>query len=245
MRVSFAFIFSDVSFESLYLSIVFFYCFIVFFKSNRKCRWRLTLYMSVLIAGAVLTSARTGLFVLFVTLFAFVFFKLKKGIYKILLVIVLLLLMYIVIRVFYYVRSDEALLADTGRFDGYKKALSLLLEKPFIGYGFSRDYISEIMGCAIPHFSILQYAVHGGVVYSIMLIYNQYHIFKYAVRRKSVFVWPHLMILMGCCFIPDMLATRFISLITMLIVLDWQYSNSIKDDTQNNPLLLVRSKSIA
>jgi hypothetical protein len=216
MRQACAFIFSDVSFLSLYLSLIAFYCFRVFFK---KHNFIMLTYMLVITLGMLLSSARTGLFVLFVFIFIYVFFKQKNIINKVFLCLILLIFSYVFLQFFYTIRAESNLLSDSGRFQGYLRALSLLFDRPFIGYGFSRDYISSLMGCSIPHFSFLQYAIHGGILYSLVLLYNQYCIFKYAVVKKSFYVWQHAMILIGCCFIPDIFASRFLTMIILLIII--------------------------
>lgn len=49
----------------------------------------------------------------------------------------------------------------SGRDEGYLKAIDLVFDKPFLGYGFSKEYIVDLTNEPIPHFSFLQYIVHG------------------------------------------------------------------------------------
>ncbi|WP_430609389.1 O-antigen ligase family protein [Enterococcus sp. DIV1411a] len=222
-RELFYYLFSDVSHGTLYLALTIFCAFDFLKTLHGKEKNKYIFFMLVSLIGCAVTSARTGLYVLFVFLFLYILIKQKGFVRKFVSVIAFIILITVAFKLLMIVRPQTDLsqaLSSSGRTNGYLAALQLLFEHPFVGYGFSRDYISSLLGFEIPHLSILQYAVHGGILYSFLLYLNQLLIYSYAAKNKSIFAWLIAIIVVGTCLVPDMFATRFLTIITMVALME-------------------------
>ncbi|MGH1783587.1 hypothetical protein ABE872_09800 [Enterococcus gallinarum] len=222
-RELFYYLFTDVSHGTLYLALTVFCAFDMFKQLKRFEKLKYIFFITVSLAGAALTSARTGLVILFAFLFIYILFKQRGIAKKILSILGFAVLLYISLTLFLMVRPQTDLssaLSGSGRIEGYLSALGFLFKKPLLGYGFSRDYISNLLGYDIPHLSILQYSIHGGIFYALIMYYNQFLIFLYSAKHKSTFAWLIAIVIVGTCLIPDMFATRFLTIIVMVALME-------------------------
>ena len=222
-RELYYYLFTDVSHGTLYLALTIFCAFDMFKQLKRSDKLKYLFFIIISLTGAALTSARTGLVILFAFLFVYILFKQKGFLKKTLSIISFGLLLYVSVNIFLIVRPQTDLasaFSGSGRIEGYLSALDFLFKKPLIGYGFSRDYISNLLGYDIPHLSILQYSIHGGIFYALIMYYNQFLIFLYSAKRNSTFAWLIAIVIVGTCLIPDMFATRFLTIIVMVALME-------------------------
>ncbi|OUZ36730.1 hypothetical protein A5885_000918, partial [Enterococcus sp. 8E11_MSG4843] len=63
-------------------------------------------------------------------------------------------------------------------------------------------------------------SIHGGIFYALIMYYNQFLIFLYSAKRNSTFAWLIAIVIVGTCLIPDMFATRFLTIIVMVALME-------------------------
>ncbi|MCT1216012.1 O-antigen ligase domain-containing protein [Latilactobacillus curvatus] len=226
-RILTCYLFTDISHGTLYLGTAAFW--LLYTTKNKKSSTKEYFLILIISLGSAITSARTGLFILGGFIFVYILFGQKNVLKRIGLLFVFLIIAYLSFEFLQSVRQIDnvnELTNSSGRTHGYKMALIALKGSPWIGYGYSRNYIATMLGDTVPHLSILQYALHGGIFFALTLYYNQFLIFLDAVNKKSVFSWLLAMVLIGTCLIPDLFATRYI---TLLVVLSLAYKNESLD----------------
>lgn len=222
-RVSFNFLFSDASHSTLYLATTAFLSILLLSYDSKYRTLKHTLIPIVILIGAGITSARTGLIVFFAVFIMYIFIG-QKGITKKLFSTLLGVIALVgAVLLFKTVRTQgsitDVLFDSSGRSDGYNVAIDMFLEKPFLGYGFSKDYIAGLMGYPIPHFSFLQYLIHAGIFYTVMIFGIIAFAYFYAKKRKMNESWLILMTVIGTCLIPDIFSTRYITLLMLMVFL--------------------------
>ncbi|MEG0285052.1 MAG: O-antigen ligase family protein [Vagococcus sp.] len=226
-RVLTYYLFTDISHGTLYLGTAAFW--VLYGTKNKVGNLKEYIIILIISLGSAITSARTGLFILGAFVFLFIIFGQKNVVKKIGLSIVFLIISYFSFEFLQGVRQMDSLsdlTNSSGRTEGYKAAMIALKNHPFTGFGYSRDYLALTIRDTVPHLSILQYALHGGVFFSLFLYFNQFLIYVDSVRKKSVFSWLIMMVLAGTCLIPDLFATRYI---TLLCALSISYKKSYKN----------------
>lgn len=220
-RLSFNFLFSDASHLTLYLATTAFLS-ILLANRNENSGFKYNLIAIITLAGSAVTSARTGL-VVFFAVYAIYMLVGQKGITKKLTSIVVgSIALYGAYSFFTIVRQQdiqEILLNSSGRTVGYKVAFDMFLENPFLGYGFGKDYIAGLMRQSIPHLSFLQYLVHAGIFYTVMIFGIIFYTFVHAAKGKLNESWLILMTVLGTCLVPDIFSTRYITLLMVLVFL--------------------------
>lgn len=220
-RQSFYFIFSDVSHATLYLATT---SFLAIQLLNKKLfSKKHALIPIITLIGAAITSARTGLVVFFAVYMIYILLAQKKFIRKLSSIIIGIISLFCAYTLFMIVRpqSDvyQILFDSSGRYDGYNTAINMFLENPILGYGLSKEYISDLTGLPIPHFSFLQYLIHAGIFYTLIIFgvvsLTYFHARKYKMNES----WLILLTTFGTCFIPDFFSTRYITLLMVIVFL--------------------------
>lgn len=216
-RESFRFLFSDVSHSSLYLITCAFLAVLLLNKTHSKIQ----LYSSIflILTAAAVTSARTGLTVFFILFILFVLLKQKGLIKQVLTAVFGTIAGIVALSFFRLVRPSQQDFNDitSGRDEGYLKAIDLVFDKPFLGYGFSKEYIVDLTNEPIPHFSFLQYIVHGGIPYALLIFGIIVYILFYALKNSPNQSWLILGILIGTSLIPDIFSARYVTVIMIII----------------------------
>jgi hypothetical protein len=220
-RQSFYFLFSEPSHASLYLVTTAFLS--IQLLSNQKSKIKSWLTPIIILIGAAITSARTGLVVFFALYMMYIFVGQKGVTRKLVSAFLGVVGLFGAYSLYTSVRQQsgikDILFSTSERDVGYEIAINMFKEKPLLGYGFSRDYISSLMGQPIPHFSFLQYLIHGGVFYTLMLFGVIGATYLYAKRNRMHESWLILLTVLGTCLIPDIFSTRYITLLMVLVFL--------------------------
>ncbi|MEK8215497.1 O-antigen ligase family protein [Paenibacillus sp. FSL L8-0463] len=237
-RQSFRFLFSDVSHATLYLATTAFLSIQLMSKAEHG-KLRLAIIPLVTLIGAAITSARTGLVVFFAVYMLYIFIE-QKGFSKKLRAMILGVVgLYGAYSLFRIVRPQTdlaAILTDSSsRGVGYEAALNLFYQHPWLGYGFSKDYLAQTMNQPIPHLSFLQYMVHGGIVYTLMIFGVIFMAFIFARRYRMNVSWLILLTVLGTCLIPDIFSTRYITLLMLLVFLkSREIDEPLRSDSPNS-----------
>lgn len=231
-RQMFQFLFSDVSHATLYLATTAFLSIQLLNSGQTNGKFKSLLVPIIILIGAAVTSARTGLIVFFGVFALYILIGQKGIVKKIGSIITGIIALIGGIFIFQQVRPQddisEALFDSSGRTEGYKIAIDMFMDKPFLGYGFGREYISDLMNAAIPHLSFLQYLIHAGFGYTVMIFIVIGFAFFYAKKFKMNESWLILLTLIGTCLIPDIFSTRYITLLIVIVFLRKTFTVSKK-----------------
>lgn len=222
-RQMFHFLFSDVSHATLYLATTSLLSIQLLSSDKKINKFKYTVIPIITLIGAAITSARTGLIVFFVVYITYILFGQNGIVKKVISLVAGAIALFGAIAFSQVVRPQSsiynALFDSSGRTAGYDVAIGMFLEKPFFGYGFSRDYIAGLMNAAIPHFSFLQYLIHAGVFYTVMIFGVIVFAYFYAKKYKMNESWIILLTVIGTCLVPDIFSTRYITLIILIVFL--------------------------
>lgn len=218
-RRAYAFLFSDFSFLSLYLSSGATMVFIKGKKHYKSTSKWLMVTIFILIAS-MLTSARTGIasFLMVFALYSFgkFFILFYRGSVKSILLIIfngvtLSGSFFILNRV----RVGD-LTGDSGRFNINSIAFDVFKQNPLLGVGFGvSSYASNIS--IIPHNIIYQFLAQGGIVFIFPLVIFLFTVAITAWKKNKVLFWGYFSIVIGALFIPDIFNSRFLLGIMFLI----------------------------
>lgn len=223
------FLFADISHGTLYLATAAFW--IIYDGQNGGHIVFNYALVFIIIFGSALTSARTGLFILFLFVFMFTLIAQQGFIKRLFTILMLGFGGYYSLQVIQSVRNFDTVgdfTNGSGRFEGYASAFQLLKMKPLLGYGYSQDYLALILGQPIPHLSFLQYALHGGIFFALVLFSTQFLILRATLKKKSVCSWLLAIVLVGTCLVPDLFATRFATLLCIIAI-----SSQVKNSADN------------
>lgn len=211
-RVAFGFIFTDYSFFSLFLITG---ATLILFKTNKN--FMDFIFLIIILAGALVTSARTGiisLMILFSIVVLINLLKLKiKGFFQLLIFTAFsLLAFYLLLKV----RGNQ-LYNDSGRLSGYTDAYQIFLESPFTGIGLGVSSYLSITGKTIPHNLISQLLVQTGIIFTFLVMIFIFMIIFHSFKINNEFKYGLYIVLIGSMFIPDILNSRFIIIMSFLL----------------------------
>jgi len=223
-RIGFGFIFSDYSFLSLFL-ISASGILINFFEKNKKLHNKKIFYRIFLIilfmTASLLTSARTGIvsfflayIIFYILSFSDIFsFSLKNAIGA---VIILFSLIILLIYGLPKLRGD--ILSSSGRIESYIIGLQIFRQNPIWGCGLGVRSYKERFGFTIPHNVVIQYLAQTGLLLTILILILLLDIIKKAwkIKISSIFI-TLLIIIIGSLFIPDILNSRFLIALNLII----------------------------
>nr|WP_245363215.1 O-antigen ligase family protein [Cohnella thailandensis] len=191
----------------------------------------------IILIGAAITSARTGLVAFFIVYLIYIFVGQKGISRKVMSLVIGVVALFSAYSLYKNVRQQSSirdiLFDSSDRDNGYEAAYNLFLQNPIFGHGFSIDYISSVMGQPIPHLSFLQYLVHGGIFYTLILFGVIFVAFLYAKKRKMNASWLILLTVLGTCLVPDIFSTRYITLLIVLVFLENETANQLATKNSN------------
>ncbi|MGE7982538.1 O-antigen ligase family protein [Solibacillus sp. NPDC093137] len=217
-RYATGYLFSDYSFLALYLvSPIYF----IFFKEIKI--WIKFNMLFVILSASFLTTARTGVIAVVICMLVFlIIYSLRNAIIKTPKVMVIwiafLVVCALLINMLSMIRSED-ILSSSGRYDGYIIALRMWFDSFFLGIGFDMNSYKSILGIAMPHNFVIQLLLQGGIVYFILIVTLFFLIFvkSYSLDKNSI--WTLLLIIIGSQFIPDILDSRYLLVLILLVSL--------------------------
>lgn len=247
-RSSFNFLFSDASHATLYLATAAFLSIQISAGKSRASFYYIICSVVIILCSAI-TSARTGLVVFFILLMIYILFK-QKGIKKVFFVFSGSIAFWGAAEFYASVRQGslrDVLFDSSGRLAGYDLAITAYLQKPFIGYGFGKDYIASLSGGTVPHFSFLQYMMHGGIFYAVIIFSVIIFSLLYASKHNMPESWLLALILIGTCLVPDIFSTRSITLLVAMVFLNSTQDKPFEMNSRNSigKLVTVSSSRIS
>lgn len=226
-RDAFAVVFADFSFLSLFLSSAI----PLVWKQNKAITYRISSAVILLIAS-FLTSARTGLFC-FVAVLAVIFYiEILKGSkisrkQKIYFSLILVVVGIALVGLLTLWRGNK-LFDDSGRFDLMYKAVTLFKSNVLLGIGFGMKQYPGV----IPHNIFFQYLAQGGLFLILPLLYYIYqcYLILFGQKKNIDLKYALMIILVGSQLIGNIVDSRFLLVIIMLILVGNENTWGIKKD---------------
>ncbi|OUS69952.1 hypothetical protein B1748_29920 [Paenibacillus sp. MY03] len=215
-RIAYGFVFNDYSFLSLFIVSG-----MALLYKSKKFNTSQLLLLSLMFAACVISSARTGIIALILALVLEALLSLTKiKIRSVLKLPFIAILSIATVYFFSAIRGTEEFLNDSGRIDGYLQAMEYFYSFPITGIGLGVRSYKDLTGLAIPHNIIIQYLVQTGIIFTVILIFFILKIFRDSIKINSNLTLPLLTILLGGLFIPDIINSRYLPIIGMLIGLE-------------------------
>lgn len=218
-RRAYAFLFSDFSFLSLYLSSGAMMIFMLG-KKQYESTLKWLGYTILLLVASMLTSARTGIAAFLVVFMLYSLGRLLTLISKGSIKSILLILFNAIVLIGSYfilnrVRIGD-LSGDSGRFVINTLAFEMFKKNPLLGVGFGVSTYGHNIS-TIPHNIFYQYLAQGGIIFTLTLIVFLFIVALIAWKKNKVLFWGYFSIIIGALFIPDIFSSRFLLGIMFLI----------------------------
>lgn len=212
MRISFGVTFSDYSFLGLFFAAISGLSFV----RGKKIDF------FIFSLASLLTSARTGVLALLISLILYSLFMEKKSI-KLLsknLLIILFITMFF-LNVFKFIREED-ITNPSGRIEGYIVGIRYFFNKPIFGIGLGTETYKNFTGYSIPHNILIQMLTQTGIVSTVLFIILIYKVTYMTYKKKSKFFLPLIISIVGSFFIPDIMNSRFFP-IFLFVALNEEY----------------------
>ena len=217
-QVSCSLLFEDTSCSTIMIGCGFVYALLS--AKNRKINYFLAL---IILIGLALTSRRTSVISLIIIIIPLLL-NIEKGIVKKLGIFIIAPL--IIITTLYFlnlsrpVKNVKQYTNDTGRFADYISGVDVAIHNP-LGIGYGDTYLASRMNSGIiPHNTILRWIDQGGVFLAIPLVIIFLDILILSKKKKmDMEYWNLLYVFLASNFIPDILNSRFLLIIVLMVIL--------------------------
>lgn len=215
-RYSYAALFSDYSFASLYLCSGIAFVVVQFLRERKGHLFFRVFEILTMFSAMLLTSARTGMVALAVALLIYIIAKIihKKSFYYLLLVFSCVVLPF-ALMIMMRGRPEESLFSFSGRLGTYAAGIQAFSDSPIFGMGLGITSFSNQFGVEIPHNFFIQYLAQIGIVGLTFLLIYLFNIFRGIRVGHDVFL-PLLLVLIGSMAIPDICNSRYFVVIIMI-----------------------------
>lgn len=213
----------DYSFASIYLASGALLLFIFFIKNQGVQLGHLILFELAHLYALILTTARTGLYALILTVGVFMTYDVvKKRKINIKIVASLLLSIMLVPMVFGKLlenRGGQSLLDGSGRFQSYVSSLGRIQKHLFFGIGFGLDNLTKITGEVVPHNFFIQYLLQFGVIGTMLIVFHFFIFVRKDMKKAGIAKWMFVMVAVSSMAIPDIVSSRILyGIVTMIMV---------------------------
>ncbi len=219
-RITFAAYMSDFSFATLYIATGAMLVLINYLDKKITLKKFLCLVILYIISILIINS-RTGLVAFAIVATIFILLRLFKGNVKSLLLVGLFLFLApIIVDVVVSKRGGQGLLDSSGRIESYISSIHIFFDNPIMGGGLGLQNLKNIYGIVVPHNSIIQYLVQMGLIGTLIFIAYISLVIIENRKKNTKYMWLLLVILIGSMLIPDIVASRYLSVVILLIFLD-------------------------
>lgn len=228
-RIAYAGLMNDYSFASLYLVTAAMLLLILFVETKKVSIINFVILFSFLVFTSILVSARTGIFSLIVTILLYFIFRFKKDFVKVsILSVIGLTSVPFLLNYLTSIRKYERLFDGSGRLELAYKAWNVFLKNPVIGVGFGRDNLVNNYNMIVPHNFFIQYLLQFGIVGFVIIVFN-FFIFYMKYSRNNYLMWLFLLCFIGSMLIPDIVSSRFLSVIIVMIMINSSKNSLIQN----------------
>lgn len=209
------FLFYDMSGNTIYMATA---VILLLFSKNRG---RLLLCLLIVVAMA-LSSARAGLFSLFLVLLIIIIFEKSDNIHKIPLLLFFGLSGAWAINLLLTTRQAYSSIIDMFREDNGRTelmgvAMQEFWQSPIVGNGLDFGKQMKAQGLMVPHNAIVNILAQGGIIIALMfvIIFAQVIVNSRRFRNKALF-WCCILCAIGSNVTPSFFDLRFFTVIVML-----------------------------
>ncbi|HGH7179058.1 TPA: O-antigen ligase family protein [Bacillus luti] len=219
-RVVRAGLMNDYSFATLYIATGAILLVIEYVDKNTIKTWQFISFEVFFLISILLVNSRTGLFALLIVTGAYLLVKLIQGKVKSIFIVagILIMIPYL-IQYITASRGGQQILEGSGRSDLIQLALQVFFDNPLFGIGLGIANWSTLTGLVLPHNMIAQYLAQLGIIGSALFYLNFIVLVAKYLKYKSEFFWVLLTVLVGAMAIPDIVSSRFLSVIVMITII--------------------------
>ena len=219
-RIVSAGLMNDYSFASLYIATGAILLVIDYIGKKIINLWKFMICEAFLIMSILLVNSRTGLFALIIAMGFYLFVKMIKGKVKSLIILIgILLIIPYVTKYIVSNRGGQLLFEGSGRGNLIESAIQVFMANPLFGIGLGISNWSTLTGLVLPHNLIAQYLAQIGLIGSILLYSNFLLLAIKYLKYQSVFFWLLLTVFIGAMAIPDIVSSRFLSVLIIITII--------------------------
>ena len=226
-------LFEDTSCSTIMLGCGFIYA--ILLAHHKKVNY---IYALIILIGLALTSRRTSLLSLIIIIIPLLL-NTEKGVIKKMGMFILVPIVFATALFFLNLSrpadSIKQYTSDTGRFADYKSSIKVSLQNP-MGIGYGDTYLASLMtNNIIPHNTILRWTNQGGLLLTIPLIIIFADVLFLAKKKKMTMeLWNLAYVFLASNFIPDILNSRFLIIIILIVFLNKR--GETNNETKTNDL---------
>lgn len=174
--------------------------------------------ISIIVLATLITSARTGLYAFIIIMTILIFINLKKlRIYILPLLLIGSIFLTLGLNRMLENRGGTSIFDGSGRLEGYIGMIPYIKNNIWLGIGMGINNLKKITNLGLPHNFYIQYLTQIGLIGTILLQLFMLLIFKLK-NKEHVFVF--CLIFISSMAIPDILNSKYIIVIIILICLD-------------------------
>nr|WP_319371126.1 O-antigen ligase family protein [uncultured Ilyobacter sp.] len=216
-RIVMAGLMNDYSFGSLFIATGMIVYLIEYMEEKKISTYKF-LFIEILMFFSILkVNSRTGLFAfLIISLFYFIY---KRNFKSILILLCLFITIPFILNIVAKQRGGQALLSTSGRINLNKIAIENFANNILLGVGLGVGRWRMLNGVVLPHNLITQYLAQLGLIGSLIFHSNFVVLFIKYIRYKSLYLWPIIVTLIGAMAIPDIVSSRFLSVLVILAII--------------------------
>ncbi|MDM5359869.1 O-antigen ligase family protein [Peribacillus sp. ACCC06369] len=219
-RIVSAGLMNDYSFATLYIATGAIWLVIDYVDNKLINTWKFIMCEAFLLMSILLVNSRTGLFALVIAMSFYLFVKMVQGKVKSIFIIMgILLIIPFVTQYIVENRGGQLLFEGSGRGKLIDSAFQVFLENPIFGIGLGTSNWGTLTGLWLPHNMITQYLAQLGIVGSILLYLNFLVLAYKYLKYKTGLFWVLLTVLIGAMAIPDIVSSRFLSVLIMITII--------------------------
>lgn len=217
-RIIYSALFNDYSFASLYIAtglIVYF----IWLYTKKSTIFQNIINIGFLTVGIFIVNSRTGLYSLVAILVLYFTLNWKKNItVSVLLIIISIVLVPYLLDLIISQRGGQSLLNTSNRDILMIEGLKIFFDHPIVGIGLGLDNSIKYIK-TIPHNFFVQYLMQIGIIGTGAIVGFFVCIRKEINYKKEAF-WMLLIVLLGSMFIPDIVSSRYIQSIIIILFLN-------------------------
>lgn len=221
-RIAYGGLMGDYSFATVYLMSGFFLGILMYISWHKISFFRFILIEAYLLTAAVSVSSRTGIYAFIITFALFFCFQIQKKKMKlsyIVILIAVIILIPIIFSILKDSRGAEVLFDGSGRGEGYIQGLQNFADHIIIGNGLGLENLNVKTGLTVPHNFFIQYLTQIGLLGTGLLCYNFKKFIINYLFESGENKWLFVLIIISAMAIPDILASRFIYGIIIIVML--------------------------
>ena len=142
-------------------------------------------------------------------------------------------------------RGGQMLFESSGRTTLMKLGMNIFIKKPIFGIGVGVEKWVSVTSQPLPHNMIVQYLVQMGIVGSIIIHIHFIILFNNYWKNKTPDVWPVLLSLLGAMAVPDIVSSRFLSILVIILILNSHYKKyNLKTEKERLNIEKIRENII-